>query len=73
MNFLEHVPNGNSAKKQWGRGGYPTLFTGRDFYFLSREANWITERDDKLILADQSIYNRGSGISNNRNFSLSLG
>ena len=32
MNFLEHVPNGNSDKKQWGRGGYPTLFTGRDFY-----------------------------------------
>ena len=34
MNFLEHVPNGNSAKKQWGRGGYPTLFTGRDFFSL---------------------------------------
>ena len=35
MNFLKHKPNGNSAKKQWGRRGYPTLFTGSDFFLLS--------------------------------------
>ena len=54
MNFLKHKPNGNSAKKQWGKRGYPTLFTGRDF--LIYVALRLTDHQGKIEIFIFSPY-----------------